>query len=66
MLRSMDLGPLLNNILDVKYTAGSEDKERRKVKRREKFCGQVQKAVRRMMVSSKKFRLIHNINFILF
>ena len=54
MLRSMDLGPLLNDILDVKYTTESSDRERRKVKRKEKFCGQVRKAVSRMMVSNKK------------
>ena len=54
MLRSMDLGPLLSDKLDVKYTTGSDERERRKVKRKEKFCGQVRKAVCRMMVSNKK------------
>ena len=58
MLRSMDLGTLLNDKLDVKYTTGSEERERRKVKRKEKFCGQVRKAVCRMMVSNKKLCLI--------
>ena len=54
MLRSMDLGPVLDDILDVKYTTGSDDRERLKVKRKEKFCGQVRKAVSRMVVSNNK------------
>ena len=57
MLRSMDLGPVLDDILDVKYTTGSDERERRKVKRKEKFCGQVRKAVSRMMVSNNKLWL---------
>ena len=50
MFRSMDLGQHLDDILDVKYTTESGDRERRKVKRKEKFCGQVRKAVKSMMV----------------
>ena len=50
MKRSMDLKPHLDQILDAKYTAGSGERARRKLKRKEKFCDQVRKAVGKMMV----------------
>ena len=46
----MNLGPHLDRILDVKYTGGVDEKERRKKKRREVFASQVTKAVEMMKV----------------
>ena len=44
------MGPLLDNILDVQYTAESGDRQRRKAKRKEKFVDQVKKSVEMMQV----------------
>ena len=48
--RSMNIGPLLDEKLAVKYTSGVDEAERRKKKRKEKFQAQVAKAVQRMQV----------------
>ena len=50
MLRSMDLKPHLDDILDVKYTSGEDEKQRRKLKRKEKFIDHVSRAVKMMQV----------------
>ena len=55
MLRSMDLKPHLDDILDVKYTTGSGARERRKKKRKEKFVDQVRKEVKTMQVGTYKY-----------
>ena len=52
ILRSMDLKPHLDDILDVTYTTGSGDRERRKKKRKEKFLDQVRKEVKTMQVGT--------------
>ena len=46
----MDLGPPLEDILDVKYTSGEDEKQRRKLKRKEKFIDHVSRAVKMMQV----------------
>ena len=46
----MDMGPLLDSVLGIKYSSDSGDKERRKAKRTEKFVSQVEEAVARMKV----------------
>lgn len=46
----MDLGPQLDHALDVKYTSGQDEKQRRKLKRKEKFRDQVSRAVQMMQV----------------
>lgn len=51
----MDLGPHLDRILDVKYTSGELEKQRRKLKRKEKFMDHVSRAVKMMQVHLQIF-----------
>ena len=53
----MDLGPLLEEILDVEYTTGSKEKQRRKAKRKVKLHEQVEQAVSKMRVSILIWRI---------
>ena len=58
LLRSMNIGPMLDEKLAVKYTTGCDEVERRrKIKRKEKFQLQVAKAVKRMQVTMRSTQL---------
>ena len=58
----MDLKPHLDQILDVKYTTGSGDKERRKKKRKEKFRDQVRREVKLMQVARVHLEILFDQN----
>ena len=55
--RTMDIAPTLNQKLDVKYTAGVEEKARKKIKRQEHFKGQVAQTVRQMEVGKPESKI---------
>ena len=46
----MDLPPKLDEKLSVRYISDKVEKERRKLKRKEKFCLQVKRGVTKMQV----------------
>lgn len=50
LIRSMDLGPKLDKLLEVRYDPEVDEAARRNLKRREKFKVQVQSTVRKMQV----------------
>ena len=55
--RTMDIAPTLRQKLDVKYTAGVEEKARKKIKRKEYFKGQVAQTVRQMEVGQPENKI---------
>ena len=55
--RTMDIAPTLSQKLDVKYTAGVEEKARKKIKRQEHFKGQVAQTVRQMEVGQPENKI---------
>ena len=55
--RTMDIAPTLRQKLDVKYTAGVEEKARKKIKRKEHFKGQVAQTVRQMEVGQPESKI---------
>ena len=61
----MNIGPLLDAKLSVKYSSGHDEAERRKKKRKEKFQGQVAKAVKRMQVKLSPLNCCNKFNSIL-
>ena len=50
----MDLGPKLDNLLDVRYDPEVDVGARRNLKRQEKFKVQIKSAVTKMQVKSRK------------
>lgn len=57
IFRTMDIAPTVSQKLDVKYTAGVEEKARKKIKRKEHFKGQVAQTVRQMEVGQPESKI---------
>ena len=57
LTRSMDLGPKLESLLEVRYVPEVDEAARRSLKRSEKFVVQVKSAVGKMQVFFKSFSL---------
>ena len=54
----MDIAPHLSQKLDIKYTAGVDEQERKKIKRKEHFKCQVARTVKQMEVRYPESKII--------